>query len=116
VLKLLNLILAAAFLATASWVYGLEHRSRAVEGEIAELKRRIGEERETMRLLHAEWANLARPARLQQLALRHLRLEPLRTEQLIRAEEIRARVPRFEGYRATEQGADPIAEMLKELE
>jgi cell division protein FtsL len=116
VLRLVNIFLGMTVLASAFTIYSLEHDTRRGERRIADLKRSIADEQEMMRLLEAEWSNLTRPRRLEQLANQHLTLAPISALQQVREEELPARLPIAPYDPAAASDKDPIADMLKVLE
>jgi cell division protein FtsL len=116
VLRVLNIILVLMVLASAFTIYSLEHETRRGERRIAELKRGISDEQEMIRLLEAEWSNLTRPRRIEQLASRHLQLKPLSPLQLVDEKDIDAKLPLRPVAPEAEPGKDPIADMLRELQ
>lgn len=71
------LIVAAAFS-----LYQVKYRVQAIQSEIAQVKRELDTERESLNVAAAEWAYLNQPQRLQRLAERHLSLKPLDTKQI----------------------------------
>jgi cell division protein FtsL len=115
VLRILNVILVLMVLASAFTIYSLEHQTRRGERRIAELKRGISDEQEMIRLLEAEWSNLTRPRRIEQLAHQHLQLKPLSPLQLVEAKDIDSRLP-LRPVAETPPDHDPIADMLKVLQ
>jgi cell division protein FtsL len=115
VLRVLNIILVLTVLAAAFTIYSLEHETRRGERRIAELKRGISDEQEMIRLLEAEWSNLTRPRRIEQLAHQHLQLKPLSPLQLVEAKDIDSRLP-LRPVAETPPDHDPIADMLKVLQ
>ncbi len=114
-LRILNIVLVLMVLAAAFTLYSLEHETRRGERRIAELKRGILDEQEMIRLLEAEWSNLTRPRRIEQLASQHLKLAPLSPLQLVKDKDLDARLPIRPENRLPEPGTDPIADMLKVL-
>ena len=114
-LRILNIVLVLSVLAAAFTLYSLEHETRRGERRIAELKRGILDEQEMIRLLEAEWSNLTRPRRIEQLASQHLKLAPLSPLQLVKDKDLDARLPIRPENRLPEPGTDPIADMLKVL-
>ena len=114
-LRILNIVLVLMVLAAAFTLYSLEHETRRGERRIAELKRSISDEQEMIRLLEAEWSNLTRPHRIEQLASRHLALVPLSPLQRVEEKDVDSRLPLRPANDATEPGKDPIADMLKVL-
>jgi cell division protein FtsL len=115
-LRLFNAVLVMGVLAAAYFIYALEHQRRDVEMEIAELKERIAEERETAKLLEAEWSLLTRPDRIEHLAKKHLKLAPLNLRQLAREAELGSRVPSLPVLHSGAPGSDPIGDVLKALD
>ena len=91
--KILNSILVIAVLASAAVLYDLEHRTRGIEREIADVKRETQNNIEAVKLLKAEWASLTRPERIQQLAEQNLKLAPVKAQQFVAASELAERVP-----------------------
>jgi cell division protein FtsL len=115
-LRVFNALLVIGVLAAAYLIYGLEHQRRAVELEIAGLKLRIAEERETAKLLEAEWSLLTRPDRIEHLARKHLKLAPMDLRQLAGEAELGAKVPPLPVVAPGTPGTDPIGDILKVLD
>ena len=70
----------AALVLTAAVAYGiyqLKYDVARLETELARLDRDLIAERETIRVLRAEWSYLNRPERLSKLAAHHLDLGPV---------------------------------------
>ena len=114
-LRILNVILVLMVLASAFTIYSLEHETRRGERRIAELKRAISDEQEMIRLLEAEWSNLTRPRRIEQLVHQHLELKPLSPLQLVEAKDLDAKLP-LRPVAEAPPDSDPIADMLKVLQ
>lgn len=53
-------------------LYGIAYEVETLETELAQLERDIGKERESIHTLDAEWAYLARPDRVAELAKKYL--------------------------------------------
>ena len=115
ILKIINALLIAAILLSASLIYSLEYRIRADERRIAHIQAQIAEEQATTQLLAAEWARLTNPQRIEQLVARPLPgLAPLKPQQMTDLEGLNAKVPaRGPGGVPTD---DPIAQMLEVLQ
>ena len=64
-----------------------------LEDELARVNRQIAGGREAIRVLNAEWSFLNQPARLDQLAKRHLNLGPIGTNQVGRLDTLPRRSP-----------------------
>ncbi len=115
-LKFINTCLVAAVLASAFILYSLEHQTRTAERDIGKLGNAIKDERESIKLLEAEWSNLTRPERLQSLADAHLHMKPVTQLQMVEEGEIAARVPVEPIMKLEEDGKDTIGDILKAME
>jgi cell division protein FtsL len=115
-LRFCNAVLVVGVLVAAYFIYALEHQRRDGERRIAQLELRIGEERETQKLLTAEWSLLTRPDRIEHLAKKHLKLAPLDPPQLIGESDLALRVPQDPIVVPGTLGTDPIGDVLEALE
>jgi cell division protein FtsL len=113
--KFINCILVLAVLISAFLLYSLEHSTRSLERQIAELRRDSDEERETMKLLQAEWSSLTRPDRLQRIAAERLKLQPIVASQFVNEADLAQRVPERAPI-AEEKSADPISDILQKMQ
>jgi len=89
--RYVNLVLVIGVLAAAATVYDMKHDAERAAERVAELQRKIEEERERLQILRAEWSLLNDPARLQRLVERyneHLNLQPLSVEQITRIDDV----------------------------
>ena len=114
--KFINFILVVTLLVSAFILYSLEHTTRGIEREIARYERGIEEETENMRLLNAEWSSLTRPDRLRALAAQHLGLSTLKARQIVKLEEIGARVPAEPVIKLEAEGSDPIGAIIDQMQ
>jgi hypothetical protein len=81
---LLSILAALAVMGLAFWAYRENYATQAALDEVEQLEREIGNAREALSVLRAEWAYLNRPDRLRDLAelnFDRLGLLPLRPEQ-----------------------------------
>lgn len=115
-LRFFNVLLVMGVLVAAYFIYALEHDRRDGERRIAEIGLRIAEERETARLLQAEWSLLTRPERVEHLARKHLKIGPLGAQQVIGEADIVHKVPPHPIIAPGTPGTDPIGDMVEELE
>ncbi len=115
-LRVLNVILVVGVVASAFVMYSLEHAARKNERLIALLEREIGNERENIKLLNAEWSFLTKPARLERLAREHLKLDLIAPQQRVGVNELLALLPERPGPLAPQPDQDPIGDMLKGME
>jgi len=74
------LVLAAL---AAALVFHVSRQVEALEARLAGANARLTADREAIRVLHSEWAYLARIDRIEELTHRHLGLEPVRPDQLV---------------------------------
>ncbi len=82
-LRFINICLVLGLVALACVIYQVKYRARALDAEIAVLDKRIGQERDAIAVLRAEWSLLNRPERIERLAHKHLKLAPARPAQLV---------------------------------
>lgn len=81
-IRLVEAMMVAATIVVAIALYAVKYDTGQVAAGIADLKGQIRDERETMTILRAEWSLLNQPERIQQLAEKHLELEPVRSSQI----------------------------------
>jgi cell division protein FtsL len=74
--RIVNVLALGALVGAAMAVYRIKYESTWQAEEVSRLARQIGRERTSIALLHAEWAQLSRPDRIQLLAQKHLALVP----------------------------------------
>jgi cell division protein FtsL len=114
--KFLNACLVMAVLVSAFFLYSLEHSTRGFERQNSKLKNAIVDERESIKLLGAEWSSLARPDRLQKLAQDNLKLKTVTASQMISEGELAIKVPAEPILVIDDKAKDPIGEILKEMQ
>lgn len=115
-LKFLNALLVMAVLVSGYSLYTLEHATRGAERQIAATTRKIGEAREAIKLLNAEWSSLTRPERIQKLSEQYLSLQPTKAQQFVSVEELLTKVPETVPVKLEEDGKDPIGDILKQMQ
>jgi cell division protein FtsL len=114
--KFFNACLVLAVLVSAFFLYSLEHSTRGMERNIAKLQGNISEERESIKVLGAEWSSLTRPDRLQKLAQENLKLKTVTASQFVSESELAERVPAEPIVMLEEKGKDVIGDILKEMQ
>jgi cell division protein FtsL len=82
-LRFINICLVLALVALAYVIYEGKYQARALDEDIAGLRKGIETERDAVSVLRAEWSLLNRPERIERLAEKHLKLGPARPEQLV---------------------------------
>jgi cell division protein FtsL len=109
--RLLNLIVVAALVVAAAYVYKIKFESTLQAERVAKLRSEIRKERDTIAALRAEWSQLDSPSRIQGIAERHLTLKPVEATQFDTLEHVPERpldiVP--------PDSPDPIATMIEKL-
>jgi hypothetical protein len=88
-----NIVAFALAVTLAFGLYNVKYRAQYEESRIAALEKTLAEERETIRVLQAEWSYLNAPERLERLTGRFLDLEPVKPEQVVSFEELPIRRP-----------------------
>ena len=81
VMRLLHLIVMAALVCAAVYVYKIKFDSTLQAERVAKLRSEIRRERDAIATLRAEWSQLDNPIRIQGLAQRHLALKPIEATQ-----------------------------------
>lgn len=114
--KLFNAALVCAVLTAAFFLYSLEHATRALERNIAKSERQITDEREKIKLLNAEWANLTQPERVQKIAQEQLGLQNVEAKQFVTLDDLKAKLPDEPPVKLEAQGKDTIGAMLEKLQ
>jgi len=79
--RLVNLIVVAALVLAAAWVYEIKYAATRQTERVAKLRVEIRHERDAIAALKAEWAQLDNPDRIQALARRHLTLRQVEATQ-----------------------------------
>jgi cell division protein FtsL len=108
-MRLLNILVIAALVAAAAHVYKIKFEATRESERLAKLRMEIRREQDAIAALRAEWSRLETPARIQQLADRHLALKPIDPRQFDTLRNLPARpvdiVPPDAG--------DPIGSLLE---
>src|SRR6187397_3184600 len=87
-LRFINICLALGLVADAYGIYEVKYEARALDGDIAQLRKDIEVERDAVAVLRAEWSLLNRPERIERLAEKHLKLNAARPQQLVTIETV----------------------------
>lgn len=108
-IRILHLFVIVALVVAAAYVYDIKFEATMQAERLAKLRGEIRRERDAVAALRAEWAKLASPERIQDVAQRHLTLKPLDQYQFdnLAALAERPKPPQ-------QEPADPIAALLGE--
>ncbi|MEX6504770.1 hypothetical protein [Jiella sp. M17.18] len=93
-LRTLDIVLIAVMISAAAWTYKIKHDAQAIETAVNKVEKRITLQKETIRLLNADWTLLTQPGRLEDLVKAYdddLKLKPLQPDQIIQPDELPAR-------------------------
>ena len=80
-MRFLHLIVVAALVSAAVYVYKIKFDSAQQAERVAKLRTDLRKERDGIAAARAEWAQLNNPSRIQGLVQRHLKLRPIEATQ-----------------------------------
>src|SRR6476659_2147170 len=103
-MRLVNILVIAALILAASFVYKTKFDSTLQAERVANLRGELRRERNAIAVLRAEWAKFDTPGRIQGLADRHLALRPVRANQI----DTLDRLPERPAVVVASPGDDPI--------
>ncbi|MFN3350134.1 hypothetical protein [Pseudorhodoplanes sp.] len=106
-MRILHLFVIVALIFAAAYVYDIKFEAAIQAEQLSKLRGEIRRERDAIAALRAEWARLGSPARIEELALRHLQLKPLEAQQI----DNLANLPERKKPQP-EEPADPIAALI----
>ncbi len=109
ILRVLNLIVIAALVLAAAYVYRIKFDSTVQAARLAKIRNQVRHERDTIAALRAEWGELDNPIRIEALAKRLLRLKPIAPTQFDSLDHLPVRPPQSDSK-------DPIAAMIDNLQ
>ena len=104
-LRLLHCLMVMGLLAAAGYVYDIKYRATGEAQQVQKLRNEILAEKDRIASARAEWAKLSSPDRVQELAVRHLKMKPIEAK-------------RFGSVGAVPERpkpADPIGDILQTL-
>ena len=107
-MRLLHLVVIGMLVFAAAYVYRIKMDSTVRTERVLKLHAEIREERDKIAVLHAEWAKLDAPLRLQGLAERHLPLKPINARQYDDLKNLPERPPSL----VKPGDPDPIGSMI----
>jgi cell division protein FtsL len=92
-MRLINICVIVALVLAAADVYKIKFESTRQAQRVAKLRMEIRREHDAIAALRAQWAKLDTPARIQDLARRHLALKPAEARQIDRLDNLPERPP-----------------------
>jgi cell division protein FtsL len=95
-LRYLNVLSVLALVGPAIYAYSIKYETMRYSAEIVKLQHSIERENDRMGILRAEWAHLTRPGRVQALADRHLDMQAVSVDQVVKASDLPERVARVD--------------------
>ena len=107
-MRLLNILVIAALIVAASFVYKIKFDSTLQAERVAKMRNELRKERNAIAVLRAEWAKLDTPGRIHGLAERHLALKSIQATQFDNLDRLPERPPTI----VAPPIQDPIANML----
>jgi cell division protein FtsL len=108
-MRILNILVIGALVAAAAYVYKIKFESTRQAERLAKVRMEIRQEHDAIASLRAEWSKLETPARIQELAKRHLTtLRPIDPRQFDTLRNLPERPPDL----VPPDSADPIGSLL----
>jgi cell division protein FtsL len=112
-MRILNILVIGALVAAAAYVYKVKFESTREAERLAKLRTEIRQEQDAIASLRAEWSKLDTPARIQELAKRHLStMKPVDPRQIDTLRNLPERPPDL----VPPDAADPIGSLLENPE
>ena len=90
-LRVFHVVVVATLVLAAADVYRIKFESIRQAQQVAKLRAEIRGERDAIAALRAQWSELDRPERIENLARRHLSLKPVEVYQFDRLERLAER-------------------------
>ena len=112
-MRILNILVIGALVAAAAYVYKIKFESTRQAERLAKLRMEIRLEQDAIASLRAEWSKLDTPARIQELAKRHLStMKSIDPRQIDTLRNLPERPPDL----VPPDAADPIGSLLENPE
>lgn len=111
-MRIIHLLVVGMLIFAAAYVYRIKMESTVRTEKVLRLHADIREQRDAIASLRAEWAKLDAPMRLQGLAERHLKLQPVTAQQFDTMKNLPDRPPNF----AKPGEPDPIGAMIHTID
>ena len=95
-IRYLNVLSVLALVGPAIYAYSIKYETMRYSAEIVKLQHSIERENDRIIMLRAEWAHLTRPGRIQALADRHLDMQMINVDQVVKAADLPERAVRID--------------------
>jgi cell division protein FtsL len=105
-MRLVNILIICGLVLASASVYKIKFDSTLQAARVARLHNELRHERDAIAVLRAQWAKLDTPARIQELADRFLKLQPVKPTQFDSFDSLPMRPP------VPPPGRDPIGAMI----
>jgi len=112
ILRILNFMVIGALVLAAAYVYRIKYEATVQAEHLAKLRDQVRQERDKIAALRARWGDLDDPARIQDLAKRFLKLQPVTPTQFNSLDHLPDQPP----YYMRPGAKDPIGGMIEHLE
>ena len=112
ILRILNLVVIGALILAAAYVYRIKYEATVQAEYLAKLRDQVRQERDKIAGLRAQWGELDDPARIQELAKRFLKLQPVAPTQFDALDHLPDQPPDY----MRPGSKDPIGGMIEHLE
>jgi cell division protein FtsL len=109
-MRLLHILMMAALVSAAAYVYKIKFESTRQAERVAKLRTEIRQEQDKIADLRAEWSKLDAPMRIQELAKRHAKTRPIDARQF----DSFANLPERPSDLVPPDAADPIGTFLED--
>ena len=110
--RILNLMVIGALVLAAAYVYRIKYEATVQAEHLAKLRDQVRQERNKIAALRARWGELDDPARIQDLAKRFLKLQPIAPTQFDKLDHLPDQPPDY----MRSGSKDPIGGMIEHLE
>ncbi|MGH6768590.1 MAG: cell division protein FtsL [Xanthobacteraceae bacterium] len=107
-IRLLNILVIAALVSAAAYVYKTKFESTRQVERLAKLRMEVRREQDAIAGLRAQWSRLDNPARIQELANRYLKLQPFEARQSDKLDRLPERPPDL----VPPDSTDPIGDLI----
>jgi cell division protein FtsL len=111
-IRLLNILVIAALVSAAAYVYKVKFESTRQVERLAKLRMEVRREQDAIAGLRAQWSRLDNPARIQELADRYLKLQRFEPRQADRLDRLPERPPDL----VPPDSTDPIGDLIDSAE